>query len=133
MRFLWNLAIILALAVPVTGVVLLADAQTTAEAAKGTFSNKERTLIEQFFTEQNAKGNHKAKNKGLPPGILRKLEAGKPLPPGIQMTRLPPALEKQLPPPPSGTERIIVDTYIVLIDRTTHLIVDVLREVIDRR
>ena len=133
MRFLWSLAIVLALAVPVTGVVLIADAGTAAEAARDSFSNKERNLIEQFFTEQNAKGNHKAKNKGLPPGILKRLEAGKPLPPGIQMTRLPPALEKQLPPPPSGTERVIIDTNIMLIDRTTHLIIDVLKGVIDRK
>ena len=132
MRLIRNLAIILALAVAVTGVVLLADAQTAAEAAKSTFSNMERNLIEQFFTEQNAKGKHKVKGKSLPPGILRKLEAGKPLPPGIQMTRLPPALEKKLPPPPSGTERIIIDTYVILINTATKLIVDVMEEVIDR-
>ena len=85
----------------------------------------------------------KGRGKGLPPGLAKK---GK-LPPGLQKQlqrngRLPPGLAKNplpyeavvnLPPPQAGTERAIVDNNVVLLEKGTGLILDVLTDVLTKK
>ncbi len=66
----------------------------------------------------------------LPPGIDRNLERGKPLPPGIAKQVLPAALLSTLPPAPAGHERIIVAGKILLVAIATHVIVDVITDIL---
>lgn len=89
------------------------------------------------------KGKNKGRGKGLPPGLAKRDQ----LPPGLQKQlerngRLPPGLAKNplpyeavinLPPPPQGTERVVVDTSVVLLEKGTDLILDVLTDVLTKR
>jgi hypothetical protein len=68
----------------------------------------------------------------LPPGIAKNLARGKPLPPGIAMQMLPDDLTVELPAPPPGCARIIVDGKVVLIDLATRVVHDILSDVLYR-
>lgn len=65
----------------------------------------------------------------LPPGLARRLEAGGELPPGLAKRALPEDLEARLPAPPPGTERVVVDGDVVLVDATTGVIRDIMHGV----
>jgi Ni/Co efflux regulator RcnB len=129
------MTLIMATAIALTGWTF---ASRTADAAsvEVSFSLKEKQLIANFFAgsgggEQGGKGKGKknkgASNRGLPPGIAKK---GGALPPGIAKRQLPQSLVAQLPPPPNGYERVIVDNDVLLVDIATHVIHDVLTDVL---
>ncbi|MEQ8964282.1 MAG: hypothetical protein RID91_00535 [Azospirillaceae bacterium] len=67
-----------------------------------------------------------AKKDRLPPGLERQLVEGGSLPPGLQRRALPGDLLHRLPPR-RGTERIVVDRDVILIETATGLILDILR------
>lgn len=71
-----------------------------------------------------------AKKNELPPGLARQLERNGRLPPGLEKRRLPDGLESRLPPPPHGHERVIVDRDVVLVEKVTGIIKDILRDVV---
>ena len=71
-----------------------------------------------------------AKRDTLPPGLQRQFDRNGRLPKGLQTAELPPKLDAKLPPAPEGTERVIVDKDVVLIDKATDVILDVLKDVI---
>lgn len=85
--------------------------------------------------------NHKNKNKskGLPPGLAKKdrlppglekqLERNGTLPPGLAKRDLPDDLESRLPRRDDRYERVIVDNDVVLLERTTRRILDIIRDV----
>lgn len=102
------------------------------------FLPEERRLIEQYY-----RGGKKAKPKGLPPGLAKrggnlppglqkKLEKNGELPPGLQkkLTPLPVELDRQLPPLPDSWERVVVERDIILIDRRTNRILDIIEDVL---
>lgn len=66
--------------------------------------------------------------KSLPPGIRKNLARGKPLPPGIQRTRMPDTFVSQLPHHP-GHEWRAVGTDLLLMQQGTELVADVLQDV----
>ncbi len=72
------------------------------------------------------KGKSAAKHKELPKGIAKKLERGGTLPPGIAKRGLPSELEQDLPPPPTGYERVVSDGKVVLADVVTGVINDII-------
>ncbi|MAZ33274.1 MAG: hypothetical protein CMO06_09025 [Thalassospira sp.] len=74
------------------------------------------------------KGNGKGKD-GLPPGIAMKLERGGTLPPGIAKRDLPADLRSRLPYR-SDAIRQIVGSDVVLIEKGTDIILDVIRDVV---
>jgi Ni/Co efflux regulator RcnB len=84
------------------------------------------------------KHKDKGKNKGLPPGLAKKsqlpygLAKKDTLPPGLQKRDLPMELNHQLPPPPPGTERVIVDNSVLLIETGTNIILDIIQDVITK-
>ncbi|MBP3126375.1 hypothetical protein [Thalassospira sp. ER-Se-21-Dark] len=111
---------------------------TVVELAQGggIFSDEERRIIRDVLdiatgqTDQDSDKKNKGKgNKGLPPGIAMKLERGGTLPPGIAKRDLPDNLISRLPARTDGALRQIVGDDVVLIEKGTEIILDVIRDV----
>ena len=99
------------------------------------FLPEERKIIYEYY-------NRGSPSKGLPPGLAKK---GK-LPPGLQKHldktgKLPPGLQKRLEPLPRDLEvrlprlpeyweRVILQEHVVLVDRRTQRILDIIENVI---
>ncbi len=112
----------------------------------GIFSDEERRIIRDVLdvatgtvdadqgrgNDKGGKGNgNKGKgNKGLPPGIAMKLERGGSLPPGIAKRDLPADLRARLPNRTDDAIRQIVGNDVVLIQKGTELILDVISDVV---
>ncbi len=84
--------------------------------------------------KNKGKGKDKGKNKKkkMPPGLAERdelppgLAKRHTLPPGLAVRELPEELENQLPPTPEGSERIIADENVVLIEKATGRILDII-------
>lgn len=148
----------LVIAVSVLAFAGSAAAQTTDTIADVVFKEAEKRLIEEFFANKAAKsdddedqGKKKKKDKKskkskkgkskdmppglankdeLPPGLAKQLQRKGTLPPGLAKRDLPADLAARLPPPPPGQERVIVDNDVVLIERATGVILDILADVV---
>jgi len=110
------------------------------------FSEVEKRLVREYFGDDDAekKSSTKKKKKGgkgktppglakrdkLPPGLARHVEKHGTLPPGLESRGLPPGLEVELPTVKKGTERVIVDRDVVLIEQATGKVLDVIIDVI---
>ncbi len=117
------------------------------KAIEGGFSELEKQIIEKYFKKTSVKtdasDNKSSKNKkkkGLPPGLAKKeklppglakqLERNGTLPPGLAKRDLPADLDSELPNPAKGLERTIVDNAVVLVEKATGRIVDILKDVV---
>ncbi len=134
-----------------TRFAIIPKAQETEDIARTVFSEIERRIIERYFgkTEapeeekaekgKGAKGKSKAmphglaKRETLPPGLARHVERHGALPPGLQKRDLPDDLASLLPETSPGLERVIVDNNVVLIERATGLVLDVLENVLKKK
>jgi|SRR5579872_1290632 hypothetical protein len=69
-----------------------------------------------------------AKKDHLPPGLEKHLVRNGQLPPGLQkkLYAPPPELERQLPPPPPECAHVLVGGNLVLLNRKTNVVVDIL-------
>lgn len=90
------------------------------------FSTQERDTIHQYF-ERNAYGA-----QTLPPGIAKNLARGKPLPPGIAKKQLPGNLLTSLPRRP-GYDYVMAGSDVLLVEVATHVVTDILRDVVRGR
>ncbi len=70
-----------------------------------------------------------AKKGGHPPGIAKQLERGKGLPPGLDREPLPADLERKLSPLPAGYVRVRVGADLVIMNRDTRVVVDILHDI----
>ncbi len=95
---------------------------SAAQAVPG-FSASERQIIADYFTRNVYIA------EALPPGIVKKLARGKPLPPGIAKRSLPRDLITALPVR-EGFEITIFGDRIVLLE-ASGLVVDILQEIFD--
>jgi hypothetical protein len=98
-----------------------------------TFDDAEIETIRAYYRDHGSNdghGNKHGKAKGLPPGIAKNLQRGKPLPPGIAKQNLPNDLILELPPLPSGYERIIIVGKILIVEISTQIIHDVLSDIL---
>lgn len=91
--------------------------------AKAKFRADSRTLVTKYFHAKPFPVST------LPPGIAMNLARGKPLPPGIQKVFLPSGLTRQLPYYP-GYEYLVVGNDVVLVDRTSLIVADILTDVL---
>ena len=124
---------------------------TLGSVSAATIENKANTngdekKVEQTSSRQEAKGRGKHKRKGkkkglppglakrdkLPPGLQKQLEKNGKLPPGLQKRALPSDLEAKLPPSREGTERVIVNQDVVLIEKATNTVLDVIKGVLTK-
>ncbi len=120
------------------------------------FKEAEKRIIEEYYDKvpgakkdddddrggKKAKGGPgKAKGKGrgdgLPPGLAKRdqlppglAKRGNRLPPGLMKGDLPPDLEDRLSGLPENVERVIVDDDVLLVEKGTEIILDVLEGVI---
>jgi Ni/Co efflux regulator RcnB len=113
------------------------------------FETVEKRLIREYFASQDSRGQSKSgkqqgrkgkKNKhgkkGLPPGLAKRgslppgLAKRQQLPPGLAKRNLPNALNAILPNAAAGTERIIVGRDVVLIQKATGVVLDILLDVV---
>lgn len=85
--------------------------------------------------DKSAKG--KGRGNGLPPGLAKRdqlppglAKRGNQLPPGLMKGDLPPELEKSLPELSDNVERVVVDTDVLLVQKGTDLILDVIEGVL---
>jgi len=124
------------IATAVLVLMALFGVQTEASAELGvevTFSDGDIAIIGAWYRDNEHMQSHGSggkKAKGLPPGIAKNLARGKPLPPGIAKKYLPDGLRQMLPAPPHGYERIIVDRKVLLVEIVTHVIHDILVDVV---
>jgi hypothetical protein len=101
------------------------------------FLAEERKIIEEYYHhgKKSKKGLPPglAKRDKLPPGLQKKLERDGQLPPGLQkrLEPLPADLHRRLPRLPEYWERVIVERDVILIDRRTNRILDIIEDVID--
>ena len=72
------------------------------------------------------------RNGNLPPGLEKQLERNGTLPPGLQKKLLPCPVEitRQLPPLPPEYQRSVIVAHIVVFNRSTNIIVDVMKDVV---
>jgi hypothetical protein len=68
-----------------------------------------------------------AKKDRLPPGLERQLRVRGTLPPGLrkQMRPCPLELERRLPPPPPNCAHTVIGGHIVLVNRSTYMVLDI--------
>jgi hypothetical protein len=112
-----------------SGQVVIKDDDSRIDVRIG---DSDRVLIRDYY-KKSAKHN-----KGLPPGLAKRggnlppgLAKRDKLPPGLQGDPLPYDLEKQLTRLPSSYVRVRIGQDIVLMDRKTRVMVDVVYGVAD--
>ena len=114
----------------------IAAALDTSRPAR--FLPEERRVIEDYY-RQTPKGKGKglppglAKRGGnLPPGLQKHLEKNGQLPPGLQkrLEPLPVDLDRRLPRLPEYWERVVLERDVILLDRRSNRILDIIENVV---
>lgn len=140
-------SIVLVIALSIVSHIAWAEGDATTAVVKAgvnaAFEEFEKQMIYKYFDEHpyhssttsdmDDEGHgkkDKGKKKGLPPGIQKKLERGGTMPPGIAKNYLPNDLVSQLPPPPHGYDREIVGNDVLLVNKATGYIADVISDAI---
>lgn len=92
------------------------------------YSSGDRRLIHDFYFGPSGPPVFLQNPQPLPPGLQKKLYRTGTLPPGWQKRFVPldPVLIRQLPPIPAGYDRGFIGANLVLVNRNTSLVVDVL-------
>lgn len=72
----------------------------------------------------------KGRKRGLPPGIAKNLQRGKPLPPGIAKQHLPQDLLVRLPRAGDGLEYIVVAGKLLLVEIATQVVREILLDAV---
>lgn len=113
-------------------------------AAELRFSERDAALVRDYYGEStHAKGKHK-KEKGMPPGLQKKLDRdgslppglqkrldrGEALPPGLAKRTLPADLERRMPKLPVGYTRYVVGPDLVLVDTRRDIVIDIIVNVV---
>lgn len=98
------------------------------------FTTQDQKIIREYFRGgQGGLPPGLAKRGGkLPPGLRRHIEKNGTLPPGLQkkIEAFPVVLERRLSPLPSGVIRVSIGTDVIILDRTTNKILDIVRDVV---
>ena len=101
------------------------------------FLPEERRIINEYYRRTTTKKKGLppglAKRGGkLPPGLQKHLEKNGQLPPGLQkrLEPLPSALDARLPSIPEYWERVIVERDVIMLDRRTNRILDIIENVV---
>ncbi len=107
-----------------SGRVVVSDGRNSVDVR---FSDRDRAIIEQYYARHKPKKAPPglAKRESLPPGLGRHDR----LPPGLQARGLPGDLVGQLSPVPAGYVRLVVGADVVLMNRNTRVMVDIIHGV----
>jgi hypothetical protein len=97
------------------------------------FGEHDREVITHYYSNRgsNLPPGLAKHGENLPPGLEKQLERNGTLPPGLQkrVEPCPVELERQLPPLPAEYRRGVIGAHVVIFDRNTNVIVDVLKDV----
>jgi hypothetical protein len=98
------------------------------------FSVRDRDTIRSYYQDRNSNlppGLAK-RNGNLPPGLQKHLERDGTLPPGLQkrVQPFPEDLERRLPPLPDVYRRVTLGVDIMILDRRTQRIVDIIHDIL---
>jgi len=97
------------------------------------FGDHDREVITRYYSNRGSNLPPGLAKRGgnLPPGLEKQLERNGTLPPGLQkrVEPCPVELERQLPPLPTEYRRGVIGAHIVIFNRNTNVIVDVLKDV----
>jgi hypothetical protein len=97
------------------------------------FTEHDRVLVKNWF-QNNRSGLPPglARREHLPPGLEKQLRERGTLPPGLQkkIQPLPPELESQMQKIPTGFRRVVIAGQVILMNRKTSRIYDVIRNVV---
>ena len=92
------------------------------------YRDHDRDIRGWYDNHQNDLPPGLAKKDRLPPGLEKQLVRRGGLPPGLQkrLQACPEDLERQLPPPPPDCEHVVIGRHLVLLNRRTNIVVDIL-------
>jgi hypothetical protein len=109
-----------------SGRVVVRDDRATVELR---FGDRDRALIEEHYRTAKPKKTPPglAKRERLPPGLAKRDS----LPPGLQGRSLPRELESRLAVLPAAYVRLIIGRDMVLMNRNTRVVLDILYGVAD--
>lgn len=94
------------------------------------YSDNDREYMRDWYHEQE-RDHHLppglAKRDRLPPGLEKQLRVRGTLPPGLRkkMVRCPEEFERRLPPPPVGCAHVVIGGHVVLVNRSTYVVLDI--------
>jgi len=102
--------------------------------AKHEFDAQDREAIVTYYSNRNSNLPPGLAKRGgnLPPGLEKHLERDGTLPPGLQkrLQPCPVELERQLPPLEAGYSRGVIGAHVVIYNRSTNVIVDIVKDVV---
>jgi Ni/Co efflux regulator RcnB len=95
------------------------------------YSDHDRDSARDWYHDHDRDGHLPpglAKRDQLPPGLERQLRVRGTLPPGLRkkMRRCPEEVEHRLPPPPRGCEHVVIGGHLVLVNRSTYVVMDII-------
>jgi hypothetical protein len=98
------------------------------------FRPQDREYVTSYYSKQG-KGlppGLAKKNGNLPPGLEKQLQRNGTLPPGLEkkMQPCPVEITRQLPPLPPDYQRSVIGASIVVFNRKTNIVVDVMADVV---
>jgi hypothetical protein len=98
------------------------------------FRSHDREVIATYYSKHGSglpPGLAK-RNGNLPPGLEKQLERNGTLPPGLQKKLQPCPVEiiRELPPLPPTYQRSVIGAHIVVFNKNTNIIVDVMKDVV---
>jgi hypothetical protein len=104
------------------------------KGGKHEFGPHDRELIANYYAGRNSNLPPGLAKRGgdLPPGLQKHLERNGTLPPGLQkrLEPCPVELERQLPPLEAGYSRGVIGAHVVIYNRSTNVIVDIMKDVV---
>jgi hypothetical protein len=103
------------------------------QTVKFGFGVHEREVITRYYSNRGSNLPPGLAKRGgnLPPGLEKQLERNGTLPPGLQkrVQPCPVELERELPPLPADYRRGVIGAHLVIFNRNTNVIVDVMKDV----
>ena len=98
------------------------------------FHARDREVVSTYYSKHGSglpPGLAK-RNGDLPPGLEKQLERNGTLPPGLQKKLQPCPVEitRELPPLPATYQRSVIGAHIVVFNKNTNIIVDVMKDVV---
>jgi Ni/Co efflux regulator RcnB len=102
------------------------------DSGRAYYSDHDRDQMHRWYEQRE--GDHDdlppglARHDRLPPGLEKQLRVKGTLPPGLRkkMYPCPEEVERQLPPPPPGCEHTVIGGHVVLVNRSTYVVLDII-------